>query len=299
MIEMDSDEIKKLKDMLDSGSITPEVYEEIMSRWTSSGNSHESGSAKTDSGDGQIRKRGEAIRVSGSSSLSEVFAKELKVSGSSRIEGNCDADYIHISGSTSVGGDVISADAMEISGSIRVAGKITGKNISSSGSMHASGIQCEDLHCSGSLHIPGKIIAESAGFSGNCEASDVEIDNLESSGSMRAETILSKQMIIHATIRSERVVCRDIEIELYNSGSRIKDLEAETIYITPKARLFSKGEIRIENIKCVKGNFDGLRASRVTGEELHFGSNCSIEYAEAKKITMEDGAIIREKKIVD
>ena len=63
MIEMDSDEIKKLKDMLDSESITPEVYDEIISRWTSSGNSHESESAKTDSGDGQIRKRGEAIRV--------------------------------------------------------------------------------------------------------------------------------------------------------------------------------------------------------------------------------------------
>lgn len=299
MIKMDNDQMKKLKDMLDSGVISEDVYNEIISRWDTSGNVTEPGPEKAGSQQDQTRKRGETLKLSGSSSLSEVFAKEFKVSGSSRIQGNCDADHIHISGSARIGGDVISADNMEVSGLLRVEGGITGNNISSSGSIYAKDIQCNDLNSSGSLQISGKILAGKASFSGSSEATYMEIDALESSGSVRAENILSGQVIIHGRISSENVVCRDIEIELYNSAGRIKNLEAESIQITLKAKLFSRGEIKIDNIKCTKGDFNGLKATKVTGEELHFGSNCNIDFAEARKITIEEGSIIREKKIMD
>lgn len=296
---MESDEIRKLKEMLDSGIITKEVYEEILSRWDSSNNGNKAGSGKETTEEDKSRKRGETVRISGSGSLSEVFVKEIRVSGSSKIEGNCDADVMHISGSTSVGGDVISSDTIDVSGSMRVDGKITGNKVSSSGSLHASEIHCHDLHCSGSLHIKGIISAEEARFSGSCESANLKVLELESSGSIRAETIESDTIVLHGNIRSESVICRDIEIEIYTSGGRIKNLVADTVTIAPKMRIFSRGEIRIEDIKCKNGDFDGLRASRVVGEDLHFGPNCIIDYAEGKKITMEDGAKIREKKIVE
>lgn len=296
---MENDGTRKLKEMLDSGVITKEVYDEILSRWDFSGNSNNVASGKETTGEEKGRKRGESVRVSGSSSLSEVFAREMRVSGSSKIEGNCDADMIHISGSTSVGGDVISSDTIEVSGSMRVEGKIAGNNVSSSGSLQASEIHCHNIHGSGSLHIKGSITAEEGSFSGGCEAKSLKVFDLESSGSIRAETIESDSIILHGSIKSESVVCREIEIEIYSSAGRIKDLAADTVTITPRMRIFSMGEIRIENIKCKKGDFDGLKSSRVVGEDLHFGSNCRIDYAEGRRITMEEGAVIREKKIVD
>ena len=296
---MDSDELRKLKEMLDSGIITKEVYDEILSRWGSYGNTNTGSSEKESTGQERNRNRGETIRVSGSSSLSEVFAKEVRVSGSSKIDGKCDADVIHISGSVGVGGDVVSSDTIEVSGSMRVEGKISGNSVSSSGSLHASEIHCRDLHSSGSIRISGGITADKAHFSGSCEATNLKVKDLESSGSIRAETIESDSIVLRANIRSESVFCRDIEIEVYNSGGRIKNLEAESILIVPKMRIFSHGDIRIEQIKCKKGDFDGLRSSRVVGDDLHFGPNCNIDYAEGKKITIEDGANIREKKIVE
>jgi len=296
---MESDEIRKLREMLESGVITKDVYDEILSRWGNSGNSNSGPTEKESTGQERTRNRGETIRVSGSSSLSDVYVKEIRVSGSSNIEGNCDANVIHISGSTGVGGDVISSDTIKVSGSMRVKGKILGNSVSSSGSLHASEIHCRNLDSSGSIHISGSITAEEAHLSGSCEAKNLKVNDLESSGSIRAEIIESDTIVFHGNIRSENVICRDIEIEIYNTGGRIKNLEAESIIIVPKMRIFSHGYIQIDQIKCKKGDFDGLRSSRVVGDDLHFGPNCNIDYAEGKKITIEDGANIREKKIVE
>ncbi|WP_393971856.1 hypothetical protein OXIME_000442 [Oxyplasma meridianum] len=143
------------------------------------------------------------------------------------------------------------------------------------------------------------ITADEADFSGSCHAASIKTHDLESSGSIRSETIESDGIVLRGSIRSESVVCKDIEIEIYNSMGRIKSLEAESILIVPRMKLFSHGEIQIETIKCKKGEFDGLRSSRVLGNELHFGANCTIDYAEGKKITVEDGSKVKEKKIVE
>ncbi|WP_393971854.1 hypothetical protein OXIME_000440 [Oxyplasma meridianum] len=78
---MESHEMRRLKEMLDSGVIDKEVYDKILSRWASFGKGNNSKTEKESPGQNRTRNRGETVRVNGSSILPEVFAKEIRVSG--------------------------------------------------------------------------------------------------------------------------------------------------------------------------------------------------------------------------
>ncbi len=289
---MDSEMKDKLSEMVKNGSIDQNTFDEILERWNS-----EKVSAPDDSGK-RGEKRSRSIRVSGSSHLSDVFADELHVSGSVHVDGNVDSSVIRISGSGHFEGDVKSGESMEVSGVANVNGDISAKSVASSGSLVGKSIVCMNLESSGSLKVTEGLVSDTVDSSGSLASRSITGKEIRSSGSIRAGLVEGSEIYISGMVKSDHVKCRRIEIEVVGGKSEIGTLETDVSDIRRGGWRSRSDVITIDEVKCTRGYFEGLRSKSVVGEDLVFSEGCKIEYAEGKTIKEEKGAMVKEKKVL-
>lgn len=295
---MDDDFKEKLKRKLESGEISEEIYSEIMSRWADVEKTRKDEETKEDDKEEKIDQNS-LIRISGSGTLSEPKAHELRISGAGAINGKAVFDVAHISGSCKADSDLISKERIELSGMLRVEGDVISKIVDISGSLHGKSLTCESIQNSGSLKIEETLNSMKIDASGSLKANEIICKELESSGSLKAGSIEGDTVKIYGSIRSDKVKCRDFGLEILGGDSSVDVLEAENVNVIMKRKFLTSGRpAKFHMIRASKVDIENVKSEHVIADEAIIGDYCDIDLVEAKTIKISDKAEVREKKML-
>lgn len=293
---MNDDMREKLERMLESGEITNEMYEEMKSRWNGEKEEdHEDKNDRVDTGDSGKRS---IIRISGSGTLTNPDANEIHISGSGRIEGSLRADRMKVSGSAKIEGSARISDELSSSGSIKLGGELICGKVDSSGAISASSMKIKDFNSSGGATIKEEIESELIHSSGMLNASEITCQELEISGIVKAENVSCKKIKAQGAFTSSSVKSEFFELQSMGWETKIESLHSDVVAISPKKRiLLSNYQAKIGEIKGRKVEIEGVKCGRIMADMVVIGDNCTVDYVEAEKISISDGASVKEKKI--
>ena len=302
---MDDDFKKKLKERLDNGDITEELYEEIMDRWGSANTdkkkentnyeTHPEDPEKEE--DSQKTKR---IKVSGVGQFEDVYAMEFEVSGAADVSGIVNVECMEISGVARIHGNVNASESVEISGSLAAMENVSSKNLEVSGAAKISGnVDLEHLEVDGAATVEGNVkVSADIEISGRLNAESVESNRINSSGRMDVKKkIRADDISIDGIIESETVECNSLRITLRSSGGKIGSLICNTVNVSREWRRFRSATISIDKITCKKAELEGVRASVVKGDEIFLGDGCYVDYVEAKTLKLSENATVKKKNV--
>ena len=151
---MDEDLKRKLKEKLDQGTITQELYDEILTRWNTT---EDEGSKKEKSSEekhgNKEPERTSTVNVMGLGKFDDIYAKELSVSGAVKVSGNVDVSNMDVSGAASIGGKITLSGSLDVSGSLVAGGSISCESLDLAGSLKAEELDSGKIDSSGSLTI--------------------------------------------------------------------------------------------------------------------------------------------------
>ena len=313
---MDNEKWKKLRDMVEKGELSEELFKEIVGRWEAPENELNERPERESKKDSKS-DRSKKIHVSGSSRMTSIYAEDVSISGSLTVEGNVDAVDIDISGSCKIGNDLVSSNTIDSSGSVNIGGDLKGREIDSSGSFKVQGkieaneidssglvkadsLVCESLDSSGFTKIENEINAKFIDTSGKIVAKSIECETMDCSGSIGVETVKGDEIFIKGKIESNYVKAKRFEMELNNyPKTLIKKLEADFIQISLIRKRFFSTEAEIDEIICNKAYLEHVKSKRISGSEIEIGDGSVIDYVEAKVIKISENAIVKDKKIID
>ena len=263
---MDEDLKRKLKEKLDQGAITQELYDEILTRWNTT---QDEGSKKEkiseEKHENKEPERTSTVNVMGLGKFDDIYAKELSVSGSVKVSGNVDVTNMEVSGAASIGGKITLSGSLDVSGSLVAGGSIS----------------CESLDLAGSL-----------------KAEELDSGKIDSSGWLTIKKRIKADVIdIDGVIESDIVDCNSIQIDLGSTHGKITNLRCNTVNISRQWRRFHSASIKIDEITCKTAELEGVIAKRIIGDDITLGDGCEVDYAEASTLKMSENAIVRKKKV--
>jgi cytoskeletal protein CcmA (bactofilin family) len=211
-------------------------------------------------GSGRVHIEGHgSVKVSGRAELSPRL---ISTSGSSRLPGGLTVRELESSGSTEVDGD-LSADTIRFSGSATIRGDTKFKRMEKSGSLRVEGgVKGSFMEVSGSTEIGGKVSVS---------------DELLSSGSLTVEGGIESggRVEVRGSIRARGVKADRIEIILGGSLSRVTEgLEAKYIRVEP--RDWRDGELRTGKVEGGEIILENVECDAVTGSKVYIGDGCRI-----------------------
>ena len=133
----------------------------------------------------ELNKKGD-LNISGSSSSDGGEYRNVKISGSAKINGDIRCVNFHSSGSGKLNGN-INAESISASGSTRIQGDLSCEDLEGSGSFKVEGnIESENIKVSGSFTVKGKTLAEKIKTSGSGTFNDsVKTQKIHTSGSLK------------------------------------------------------------------------------------------------------------------
>ena len=219
-------------------------------------------------------------KISGSGRITIPEYGEFKVSGSGRIS----PEEISTSGSSRIPGGLTIRD-LRTSGSARVEGDIKAEIVKFSGSASVEGsLVCEEITKSGSLRVDGDLKFKYGRFSGSTkvEGSGAVERELEASGSMAfgGDLVSEDRILYTGVMRVEgKVKAGSFEARLSKDESIINDgIEANYVNIqrshedwrnlgTLITTDIAGDEIILENVEC----------DNVTGKKITILSGCDIK----------------------
>ncbi len=299
---MDEDFRKKLKEKLDQGSITAELYEEILKRWSTADDKEKEKKEDETTEDMQNhenerKERGSTVRVMGSGQFDDVYARELSISGSGMISGNVDVINMEISGAATVGGNATVSEDLDVSGSLKIEGDAKSRSLDLSGSLKARSLISRTIDASGSLSVAQTVNADDIEISGRSEMSSLTCIKLESSGKIASDKIKAESINIDGIIESDTIDCKTIRIDLSTNRGRIGKLTCTSAKISRQWRRFHSSSIRIDEIACDTADLEGVIAARIVGNDITLGDGCDVDYVEARTLKLSENAVVRKKNI--
>lgn len=238
-----------------------------------------------------VKERKNIIKISGAGKLSQVYAKELKCSGSTKVEGNVDAYDVKMSGSCKISGSVKSK-TFKASGSSKIEGNARSEMFKTAGSCKINGnVDCDEFHTAGSCSIGGML------YSNN----KVVVDgSMTVGGDIKAKEFrCAGKFDVGGSISSQT-----INVEL-NGHSSARVIEAENIEVKKMytkslfGRVFKvKGSLKANKIIGTTIYLEDTTAEFVRGEDVTIGPNCRIDAVEFKKLSVHESSKVKNRKII-
>lgn len=220
------------------------------------------------------------LKISGMTTSSGGFYKDVVVSGTARINGDLDCMNVNIDGLCKIIGNVKAKD-IDINGESRLDGNLECEKIKVNGHSKISGnAVVKDMDISGAVNIDGSISAENMSIqgavkvNGNCDS-----ENFVSKGGFNISGLLNSG---------------NVEVELYTK-CKVKEIGGEKINVRKgTASIFNK---LIKPIFTMMDIYDGLTAETIEGDDIYLentkakvvrgnniriGPNCEIDLIEYK-----------------
>jgi cytoskeletal protein CcmA (bactofilin family) len=265
---MDEDLKRKMKEKLDQGIITQELYDEILTRWkTTQDEDNKKEKNPEEKHENKEHERNSTVNVMGLGKFDDIYAKELTVSGSVKVSGNVDVSNMDVSGAASIGGNITLSGDLDISGSLVAGGSIS----------------CESLDLAGSL-----------------KAEELVSGKIDSSGWLTIKKGIKAEIInIDGAIESDGVDCNSIQIDISSTRGKITKLLCNTVNIRRQRRIFRSASIKIDEITCKTAELEGVIAKSIIGDDVTLGDGCEVDYVEASTLKMSENAIVRKRNIRD
>lgn len=230
---------RKLKERLDKGAISQDLYNEITKRWISTEDEGERKERSSDqkNEDHETSEKSSTVNVMGLGKFGDVYAKKLWVSGSVKVSGNIDVLEMKVSGAASVGCDVKVSSDLEIAGMLRTGGSIKADVIDINGVIESEGVDCNSIKINlGSTR--GKIVT-------------LHCDTVHISRQWRR--------FYSASIRIDEITCRTADLEgvkakrivgenvILGDGCDVDYVEASTLKLSENA-VVRKKNVRNEEV---------------------------------------------------
>ena len=265
---MDEDLKRKLKEKLDQGIITQELYDEILTRWkTTQDEDNKKEKIPEEKHENKEHERNSTVNVIGLGKFDDIYAKELTVSGSVKVSGNVDVFNMDVSGAASIGGNITLSGGLDVSGSLVAGGSIS----------------CESLDLAGSL-----------------KAEELVSGKIDSSGWLTIKKGIKAEIInVDGAIESDGVDCNSIQIDISSTRGKITKLLCNTVNIRRQRRIFRSASIKIDEITCKTAELEGVIAKSIIGDDVTLGDGCEVDYVEASTLKMSENAIVRKRNIRD
>lgn len=208
------------------------------------------------------------VSISGAGKVTgELYAEELSMSGSGKVEGLCEVVRLSVSGTGKFDQGVV-ADEMRVSGIARVEGPVKVKELKCSGTFRAGqNIASEYVKVSGQLSVDG----------------DVEADIFRASGRFDIRGLLAADRIevqLGGRCRVREIGGEHIEIRRFGSKDHPGILDS---LLRALASTWG-GEVEAQVIEGDKVYLEYTRADIVRGKEVQIGPHCTIkrvEYSES------------------
>lgn len=232
------------------------------------------------------------LKIAGSGSTSGGEFKEVKISGSGRIDGDLECEEFKSSGSSVVKGSV-QAERIKINGSSRIDGDLRGGEADLRGHTSVRGaVQVKKLNVSGAGEVDGNVAAEELHVNGSITIQgDCEAEVFQIRGGFQIGGLLNAGVI---------------DIKLYG-GSHAKEIGGEKIRVRRERlnyldRLFKnlfQKKITTDLIEGDEIELVETHAKVVRGTNVTIGKGCEIELVEYKnEFNLEKGAKVgRNQKI--
>lgn len=241
--------------------------------------------------------KGNNAVISGSGQLSGGNYEFVTISGSGVVNGDIVAADVKISGSAKFRGNV-SAREVKVSGSARIKGSVEAGEVKFSGSGAVDGhLHAQSIHSSGSLSCKDAIRSEKIKISGHLSADgDVEAESFKSSGGFKIKGLLNASQIhvrmngmsYAREIGGDRI---EVEVAPFNFFWRT---------LIRAAQLFGWGSrlgLRSELIEGTDVTLEWTEARVVRGQRVGIGPGCRIDLVEySDSIFIDPEAEVKEQR---
>ncbi|NIQ07228.1 MAG: hypothetical protein GWO20_16320 [Candidatus Korarchaeota archaeon] len=235
-----------------------------------------------------MQEKTKKIKVAGSSVISDCNCEQFQASGSSRIEGNLQADEARVSGSTKVTGNAHLGE-LSASGSFKVEGDTEAKNVEVSGSAEfMSKINADEMTISGSSQIGGDFTGKTLRVSGALKAAE----------NVTTDTFVSKGVFkIGGTLKGDKIKAK------LKGKSSAKDIEGGDITIesegTGRFSYGKQGSLKAERIVGEDIHLENTEAELVEGDKVVVGPGCKITKVRAKEMDVDESATVKEQETLE
>lgn len=204
------------------------------------------------------------VKISGSGKIDgDIHALDVKVSGSAFFRGNVASESVKVSGSSNFGGHIDTGEC-KFSGSGEVKGHLHARSLSTSGSLSCKeGIRAEEVKISGSLATGG----------------DVEAESFKSSGGFRIEGLLNASNI--EVNMFGRSYVREIGGDRVDIG--IAPLNVFWQFVVRVFHLIGIGSklgLKSEVIEATDVKLEWTESRVVRGNRVWIGAGCNIDLVE-------------------
>jgi len=210
---------------------------------------------------------GEAVRIAGHGVVTgaPVRARTFKSSGSGVVDGDLEADEVHVAGSCAFKGSV-KAHEFHAAGSADVKGSV----------------QAHELHASGSFEVGG----------------DLRADDISTRGStVIGGLVEGRDIDIRGRVRiGGRLKAQDILLQIDGDSSIGGGIEGRDIIVRRPGGFFRGGrQLTTTDITGTEIHLESTVASTVSGREVTIGPHCSIGTVEATELTVHESSEVRER----
>ncbi len=214
-----------------------------------------------------IQSSGEAVRIVGHGVVTgaPVRARTFKSSGSGVVDGDLEADEVHVAGSCAFKGNV-RAHEFHAAGSAKVSGSVW----------------AQELHASGSLEVGG----------------DMRADELSTRGSLEVGGLVeSREVDIRGKVQvGGRLTAPEILIEV-DGDSSIGSIEGREITVRRPGGFFrGSRQLTTSEIAGTEVHLESTVASIVRGQGVTIGPHCRIGAVEATELTVHESSEVRERR---
>ncbi len=303
---MDEDLKEKLRRKLESGEITQDIFDEMVTRWSQvfgveRNGEKEKDNAQEDAKETEKPKNGNSrkqlISVWGSGNFSNVDAEEFRVSGGCKVSGNVLVDKMSVTGSAHVSREIVVKDKLSVSGALKSDSYINANAVDASGSVSAEKLQATDVNCSGAIRIKGDVDSTSINVSGLVKMQNLKCSVMKCSGALIAENVDGSNITVNGKIEAEVVKSVDFELTVGVGGGSIGTLDAERVKVRRRRMFFRTPMAQIKEVKCKTADLEAVSAKSVIGDDIVIGDFCEIDYVEANTLRVSEGATVKERKI--
>ena len=221
------------------------------------------------------------MNISGSGRLAAgEYSEEIKVSGSTKIDGSIKCTSFKCSGSTKSIGDIICNDEIRISGAAHIEKKVSASSVHVSGAFKCGECAAEnEIKSSGAFRCEGNIKCTKLASSGVIYAGEgIEAEEVKISGLIECTGLLNAEKI-------------DIEISGKGLSRRIGSIGGSEIKIYTDSPIKKPGSrlslfSRLVRSSCleidesIEGDIialENVKAPKVIGRIVAIGAGCDIE----------------------
>ncbi len=297
---MDEDTLKKLGKMLDSGEISQDLYEEMVSRWDKAESTHAEKPPELPDHPEEESPNDGIVSISGSGVLNETSASEIRISGSGKITGDIRVKRMSVSGGATSTGHIDCSEVLLVSGSLSADGNVKSGTAAVTGALSFNDGHFNKLVVQGGLKAEGVLVSDSISNYGHLSAREMKCTVLSGRGKILADSIETQKLSFNGLIETGYLKGEELRLRMAGGSSRIDRLDGGSVDVSRQgSRLLAKGTARIGEVNAAYVKIDHASCGKIVADEAIIGPDCTVDYLEAARISASSRARIRERKAVN